>query len=65
MTGNITATPNNAATQVVFKNCAPVERCTTEINETFVDETDFINITMSMYNLIEYSDNYSDTSGSL
>ena len=26
---------------------------------------DFINITMPMYNLIEYSDNYSDTSGIL
>ena len=65
MTGNITATPNNAATQVVFKNSAPFEKCRTEINETFVHETDFINITMTMYNLIEYSDNYSDTSGSL
>ena len=65
MTRNITATPNNAATQVVFKNCAPFEKCRTEINEIFVDETDFINITMPMYNLIEYSDNYSDTSGSL
>ena len=65
VTGNITATPNNAATQVVFKNCAPFEKCRTEINETFIDEADFINITMSMYNLIEYSDNYSDTSGSL
>ena len=65
MTGNIAATPNNAATKVVFKNFAPFEKCRTEINETFVDETDFINITMSMYNLIEYSDNYSDTSGSL
>ena len=31
----------------------------------FVDEADFINITMPMHNLIEYSDNYSDTSGSL
>ena len=65
MTGNISATPNNAATQVVFGNCAPFEKCGTEINETFVDEADFINITMPMYNLIEYSDNYSDTSGSL
>ena len=65
VTGNITATPNNAATQVVFKNCAPFEKCRTEINETCVDETDFMNITMPMYNLIEYSDNYSDTSGSL
>ena len=65
VTRNMTATPNNAATQVVFKNCAPFEKCRTQINETFVDITDFINITMPMYNLIEYSDNYSDTSGSL
>ena len=65
VTGNITATPNNAATQVVFKNCAPFEKCRTEINETFIDEATHINITMHMYNLIEYSDNYSDTSDSL
>ena len=65
VTGNITATPNNAATQVVFQNYAPFEKCRTEINKPFIDETDFINITMPMYNLIEYSDNYSDTSGSL
>ena len=65
VTRNIAATPNNAVTQVVFKNCAPFEKCRTEINETFVDEADFINIKMPMYNLIEYSDNYSDTTGSL
>ena len=29
VTGNITATPNNAATQVVFKNCALFEKCRT------------------------------------
>ena len=57
--------PLNAATQVAFKNCAPFKRCRTEINDTFVDEADFINIAMPMYNLIEYNDNYSDTSGSL
>ena len=34
-------------------------------NGTLADEADFIDITMPMYNLIEYSDNYSDTSGSL
>ena len=33
LTGNITATPNNAATQVVFKNYAPFEDCRTEIND--------------------------------
>ena len=35
------------------------------INETFVDEADITNITMPMYNLLEYSDNHSDTSGRL
>ena len=39
--------------------------CRTEINDTFVDYADFINIAMRMYNLIQYSDNYSDSSGSL
>ena len=33
VTGNITATPNNAVTQVVFKNCAPFKNCRTEIND--------------------------------
>ena len=32
---------------------------------TFVDKANHIYIAMPMYNLIEYSDNYSDTSGSL
>ena len=36
-----------------------------EINETFIDEAEYINIAMPMCNLIEYSDNCSDTSGSL
>ena len=49
----------------MFKNCTPVKDCRAEINGTFIDYVDFINITMPMYNLIEYSDNYSDTSGSL
>ena len=51
-----------ADTQVVFKNCAPFKDCRTEINNIFVDYADFINITMPMYDLIEYSDNYSDSS---
>ena len=63
--GNITTRPKNNATQVVFKNCAPFKGFRTEINDTFVDYADFINIAMPMFNLIEYSDNYSDTSGGL
>ena len=65
VTGNNTVTSGNNNTKVAFKNCTPFEKCRTEIIETFVDDADFINITMPMYNLIEYSDNYSDTSRSL
>ena len=50
---------------VVFKNCAPFTNCISEINNTQVDNTKDIDIVMRMYNLIEYSDNYSKTSGSL
>ena len=57
--------PLTAATQVAFKNCAPFKDCRTVINDTFVNYADFINIAMPMYNLIRYSDNYSDSSGSL
>ena len=53
------------ATQVAFKNCAPFKDYRIEINDTSVDYADFINIAISMYNLIEYSDNYSDSLGSL
>ena len=61
----ITVIGGNANTKVAFKNYVPFKKCRTEINDTFVDETDFINIAMPMYYLIEYSDNYPDTSRSL
>ena len=62
--GNITVSANND-TDVAFKNCAPFSTCTTKIDDSFVDESNHIYIAMPMYNLIEHSDNYSDTSGSL
>ena len=65
VTGNIAVVGANNNTKVVFKNCAPFIKCTTEINETFIDEAGHINIAMPMYNLTEYSDNYSDTLESL
>ena len=65
VTGNITATGGDEYTKVAFKNRAPFEKCRTEINETFVDDAQYTHIAMPMYYLIGYSDNYSDTSGSL
>ena len=46
----------NAATQVASNDCTPFKKCRTEINETFFDEADFVNITMLIYNLIKYTD---------
>ena len=65
ITVDITVTGGNVDTKVAFKNCASFKKCRSEINDTFVDEADCVNIAMPMYNFIEYSDNYSDTSGSL
>ena len=65
VTGDITATGGDANTRVAFKNCAPFTKCITHINDEHVDNADNLDIVMPMYNLTEYSDNYSDTSGSL
>ena len=48
---------------MIFKNCAPFVKCIIRINNTEIDHAKDIDIVM--YNLIEYSDSYSKTSGSL
>ena len=50
---------------VAFKNCAPFTNCISEINNTQIDNAKDIYVVMPIYDLIEYSDNYSKTSGSL
>ena len=50
---------------VICVNCAPFTKCKSRINNTDIDTAEDTNIVMPMYNLIEYSDNYSKTSGSL
>ena len=39
--------------------------CISQIYNKFVDNVEELDIFMSVYNLLEYSDNYSMTSGSL
>ena len=56
---------NNTNKKVIFKNCTPFTNCISKINNTQIDNAEYIDIVMPMYNLIEYSDNYSKTSGSL
>ena len=50
---------------VAFKNCAPFTSCKSDVNNVDIDYCHDIHIVMPMYNLIEYSDNYAKTSGSL
>ena len=71
--GNITvnntvgagAAANNTNKKVVFKNCAPFTNCISKINNTQIDNAEYMDIVMQMFNLIEYSNNYLKTSGSL
>ena len=64
VTGNTVVGVNNN-TKAASKNCTTFRKCRTEINATFIDEAEHINIAMPMCNLFEYSDNYSDISRSL
>ena len=59
------ATANNTDKKVIFKNCAPFTSCISKINNEQIDNAEYIDIVMPIYNLIEYSDNYSKTFGSL
>ena len=65
VTEDMTATGGDANTNFAFKNCASFRKCVTHINHEHVDHADNPDIVMPMYNWIKYSDNYSDTSGSL
>ena len=47
---------------VIFKNCAPYTDFKSEINNTQIDNTKYLDVVMPMYNLIEYSNNYSKAS---
>ena len=63
--GTIRAADAVNATRLALKNCAPFTKCNLEINDEHVDTAENLDIVMSMYNLIEYSDNYQDSSGTL
>ena len=63
--GTIRGTGGNNNTRLALKNCAPFTKCNLEINDEHVDTAENLDIAMPMYNLIEYSDNYQDSSATL
>ena len=50
---------------LAFKNNAPFISCISKINVVLIENAEDLDIVMPMYNLLEYSKNYSKTSGSL
>ena len=60
---NVKATENTDVGQkdVAFKNNAPFRSCITKINSKLIENAKDLNIVMPMYNLLEYSQNYSMT----
>ena len=74
--GTITVTAlgaNNGANNIrdkknrplILKSNAPFVSCITRINVELIEDTDYLDIVIPMYNLLEYSKNYRKTTGSL
>ena len=61
--GTIGATNAINATRLALKICVPFTKL--EINDEHVDTAENLDMVMPMYNLIEYSDNYQDSSATL
>ena len=65
VTGNIKVENGNDATRVAIKNCHPFTKAFFKLNYSQVDTADNLDLTMNLYNMLECSDNYADTTGSL
>ena len=67
VTRNITVIDSNDVNcnkKLAFKNNAPFISYISKVNNTFIDNAEDLDIAMPMYNLLEYSKNYSETTGS-
>ena len=63
--GTIRGTRGDNNTRLALKNCAPFTKWNLEINDEHIYTAENLDIVMPMYNLIEYSDNYQDSSATL
>ena len=69
VTERITVTGSDNANRrnkkLTFKNDVPFRSCISKLNNTFIDNSEDLDIVILIYNLLEYSDNYSMASGIL
>ena len=63
--GTIRGAGADSDTRLALKSCAPFTKCNLEVNDEHVDTAENLDIVMPMYNLIEYSKNYQDSSPTL
>ena len=63
VTGNVQNKPANSV--VAFKNCAPFRTCDVTFNDEHAEKAEDLDIVIPMCNLLEYSDNYQNSIGSL
>ena len=67
--GDITLEGNNDANKrnknLVFKNNAAFINCISKVNGVKIDNAEVLDVVMPMYNLLRYSKNYRETTGSL
>ena len=65
VTGGIKVAAADNNTRVAIKNCHPFTRASFKLNGEQVHTVDNLDLTMNLYNMLEYSDNYADTTASL
>ena len=65
VTGNIKVEATDNDTRVANKICHPFTRASFKLNDKQVDTSDNLDLTMNLYNMLEYSDKYAYTTGSL
>ena len=65
VTGNIKDQKGNDATRVAIKNCHTFTRASFKLNNEQNDTADNLDLTMNLYDMLEYNDNYADTTGLL
>ena len=57
--GTITVSNTAARKKVIFKICAPFTDFMSEMNNTHINNAEDLDVVMLVYNLIEYTNNYS------
>ena len=65
VTGDIAVVGGDGNTKVAFNNCHPFIKSEINLSDEHVESADNLDLMMNKYNLIEYSDNYSDSTASL